>query len=163
MTSSSPKPEPQRVSYSLRAKVTMTLVLAAGIGCFVLAGLSAVTDSDPSLTVSGASAGGADEVGVQAFVPGRGDEVLAQSKIGIDLGPGWTGELLLLPSNGTAVVLPEDELERTSLNEILYQPGPGRTIERLAGGPNCVAASIWDQVRGRSGTERVVQWCFDVV
>ncbi len=169
MTAPTPGSPPGRppsgsVTYSARTKIIVVVVLVVAVGGFVLAGLSADTSGDPTFTVSG-SAG--EQVtsgnGVEALVPGDGDEVLGQQRFGIDLEPGWTGELVLLPSNGPATALPEDELEVVEeLNQIFYQPMPGKSIERLGGGTNCVAATIWDRVRGRDATERVETWCFSV-
>ncbi len=160
-----PSPTPQGLAYPTRTKVIVVVVLVLAIGAIALGGLTANTDSDPGFAVSGSSG---DEVrstnGVEALVPGDGDEVLGQQRFGIDLAPGWTGELLLLPSNGPAITLPEDELDVVEeLNQIFYQPLPGKSIERLDGGTNCVVATIWDQVAGRDASERTENWCFSVV
>lgn len=100
--------------------------------------------------------------GVERLHPARGTQAFAQESIAIDLSVGWRGELVLQPDSGGAIPLPEDEVEFTSLNELIFEPGPGKTIERLPSGRVCVRATIWDQVRGRSATERVESWCFDV-
>lgn len=159
------KPERPNVSYPLRTKLTIVVVLAVAVGGFVLAGLRTDTDTDDGVTVTG------DEPqvtqvtianGVEAIRPGRGTEVFAQERIEIDLLPGWKGELVLQPASGDAIPLPEDETEFTSLNQVIYVPGPDKAIERLPSGRVCVRATIWDQVRGRANSERVESWCFDV-
>ena len=88
---------------------------------------------------------------------------IVQTSVSIAVEPGWTGELTFQPGNGTAVRLPADEIDVTALNELIYQPAEGKTIERLPEGTtSCVLATIWDQVRGREATEKVDQWCFAV-
>lgn len=151
---------PTKFRYPMRTRVIVVVVLAVAIAGFVVAGLSTDTDDGSGVALSGdgseAEAGPAN--GVERRIPGEGDEILGQETIGIDLAPGWTGELLLV-SKGTAVQLPSDEVQVTALNELLYQPAEGRTVERLSG-DYCLAATIWDQVRGRDASERVETWCF---
>ena len=152
------------IRYSTRAKIVIVLVLAVATGAFVLAGMTAVTDENPGFTVSGSPA---EEVvgdeAVDALVPAEDSQVLSQQRFGIDLAPGWTGELLFLPADGVATPLPADEFDEIEeLNQIFYEPGQGKTIERLPQGTNCVVATIWSRVRGRDASERVEQWCFRV-
>lgn len=159
-------PQPT-LAYPTRTKIIVAVVLAIAIGGFVLAGLTAETDPDRGVFVNGtlAEGGGAvasDPDGVIRVDPREGDEVLAQEPILIQLSPTWTGELTLLPSSGVAIPLPADEVRRTALNELIYVPGAGMTIERLPSGVNCMRATVWDQVRGREASERLESWCFDV-
>ena len=150
-------------SYPTRTKIAVVVVLAVAIGGFVLAGLTAETDNADSVTVSGQAGEQSDAQGVLAFAPRNGGQALSQDGFSIRLAPGWTGELTFLPGNGSAVPLPEDEVEVTALNELSYQPEDGKVIERLPEGvTSCVVATIWDQVRGREASERTEQWCFAV-
>lgn len=163
-------------NYPARTKIIVALVLAVAIGGFVLAGLSAETGTGDEVVVTGDGGGdggggdggeqpGAtsrDADGVIEVHPPDGTEALAQERIRIQLSAGWTGELTLLPASGAAIPLPDDEVERTALNELIFVPGEGRVIERLPAGRNCVRATIWDQVEGRAATERLHDWCFDV-
>ncbi len=155
---------PQGFRYPTRTKVIVAVVLALALGGFVLAGLRTASDTDPAFNVSGAPGeqrSGAN--GVEALIPGDGDEVLGQQRVGIDLAPGWTGELTILPATGQVVTLPEGEVERvTELDQIFFQPGPGKVVERLPGGQNCISATIWDRVQGREASERTEVWCFSV-
>jgi hypothetical protein len=159
----SPTPGPPGLSYPTRTKVIIAVVLAVAIAAIVLAYLSTVERDDSAVSVTGADGvqdmGSRDPSGVEQLIPPPGSEILGQELIGIDLVPGWTGELTLLPGNGVATTLPEDELKRDALNRITYQPRPGRTIERLSG-DYCLVATIWDQVEGREQTQRVENWCF---
>lgn len=154
---------PPTFRYPTRTKVVVALVLAVAIGGFVLAGMSADTDASDSVTISGGPGEASSSDGVVAVSPGPGSQALAQQPFSIQLAAGWTGELTFLPGNGSAVALPRDEIEVTALNELVYQPGPDKTVERLPEGQtSCVAATIWDQVQGREASERVETWCFDV-
>ncbi|HSP02435.1 MAG TPA: hypothetical protein VLR27_02970 [Acidimicrobiales bacterium] len=159
----SPSPTPQGLSYPTRTKVIIAVVLTVAIAAIVLAYVTTAEGGDDSVSVSGADGlqdtGERDPSGVEALIPPRGSEILGQETIGIDLVPGWTGELTLLPGNGVATTLPEDEIEVDGLNRIIYQPGPGKAIERLSG-DYCLVATIWDQVEGREQTQRVENWCF---
>lgn len=158
-------PTPAGLAYPTRTKVIVVAVLAVAIGFIVLAGLTTADGGDDGVAVSGGDdpqgqdGSGAPADGVERVFPRDGAEILGQERIGIDLAPGWTGELMLVKEGGEAVTLPEDELLRDELNQILYQPGPDMTVERLSG-EYCVAATIWDQTRGREASQRVETWCF---
>lgn len=151
------------LAYPTRTKVIIIVVLALAIGALVLGGLTTADTDGQDATVSGPAAPGSGERipgGVEARIPRPDSQVLGQERIGIDLAPGWTGELLLQPqSNDAATVLPEDELERDELNRITYKPEEGKAVERLSG-DYCLVATIWDQVEGREATERIESWCF---
>ena len=153
------------VSYPLRTRIVIVAVLVVAIGGFVVAGFSADTDGEDEVALSGQEPTATQSTisnGVERLRPGRGTEAFAQESIEIDMAPGWRGELVLQPGSGDAIPLPDDEVEFTSLNQLIYQPGPGKAIERLPSGQVCVRATIWDQVRGRTASERVESWCFDV-
>lgn len=158
-------PRKTNVSYPLRTRIVIVLVLFVAIGGFVVAGFSADTDGQDEIALSGQEPTATQSTisnGVERLRPGRATEAFAQESIEIDLAPGWRGELVLQPGSGDAIPLPDDEVEFTSLNQLIYEPGPGKTIERLPSGQVCVRATIWDQVRGRAASERVESWCFDV-
>lgn len=161
------------IAYPRRTKVIIVVVLIIGIGGFVAAGLTAETDVPEEAQVSGEGADSGSDGddgdtvstianGVESLSPGRGDQAFAQERVTIDLAPGWTGELAFRSGSADAVPLPDDEVEVTELDELIFQPGEGKTFERLPTGRLCVEATIWDQVRGRSSTERVETWCFQV-
>lgn len=160
-------------SYPVRTKVIAALVVALAVGGFVFAGLAADTEDAGDIAISGAGGdesndeGSAtqaqrDPSGVIEVQPRDDTEALAQERIRIQLSAGWTGELTLLPSSGAAIPLPEDQIDTTALNELIFVPGDGQAIDRLPPGRNCVRATIWDQVEGRESTEKLENWCFDV-
>ncbi|HEY1117230.1 MAG TPA: hypothetical protein VGE43_05970 [Acidimicrobiales bacterium] len=159
----SPTRRPAGLSYPTRTKVVIAVVLTLAVAALVAAYLGTVEGDGGDVQLSGADGlqdtAERDPSGVEALIPPRGSEILGQEVIGIDLVPGWTGELTLLPGNGVATTLPEDEIERDGLNRIVYQPAPGKSIERLSG-EYCLVATIWDRVEGREQTQRVENWCF---
>lgn len=164
-TDSGAKDRPPTVRYPARTKAIIVVVLALAIGGFVLAGFSAETEAPETPELSGGPSTAVPSTianGVELLDPGRGDQVLAQERVRIDLVAGWTGELVLQPSAGEAIPIPADEIEITALDELIFVPGDGKVVERLPNGRLCVRATIWNQARGRSASERVETWCFDV-
>jgi hypothetical protein len=156
----SPSPGPARLEYPTRTKVVVVVVLTVAIAALVLAYLTTAEGDGGDAQVTGAPGlGERDPDGVDALIPPRGSQILGQEQIGIDLAPGWTGELLLLPGNGRASTLPDGQLETDELNRITFTPGEGKAIERLSG-DYCIAATIWDRVEGREATQRTENWCF---
>ena len=154
----------QSIAYPTRTKVVVVVVLALAVAGFLVAGLRADTDHSDDVRVSGAPGQAVqDTEGVLAVSPGDGTQALAQQPLSIRLAAGWTGELTFLPGDGAATPLPQDEIEVTALNELVYQPADGKTLERLPEGTtSCVKATVWDQVRGRDATETTKTWCFSV-
>ena len=86
--------------------------------------------------------------------------MLRQAEIGIDLKPGWTGDLAV---NG--VPIPEDQVRRNDpLNQVFFTPGPGKEIEQFNSGTVIVVASIWRPVDGETRDDaRQVVWRFKVL
>ncbi len=99
----------------------------------------------------------ADDRVVEALIPGNNDKVLQQSQVGIDLQSGWDGSLQI---DGTPI--PLDQLTKVlSQGLITFQPGPGKVLEYLPAGQNCVVARFWPQATPEQNLSR--QWCFTVV
>jgi hypothetical protein len=129
----------------------LTFVIAVlAIGAIVYAAQLAQTGDDVDEPVLS----GAD---VEALIPPRNSEILAQEPLGIDLAPGYTGVLIV---NG--IEIPEDQLiRRNGLDEILYRPsGDDAAVEYVAG-ENCVVALVWPVEESRLEA-RTVSWCFNV-
>lgn len=125
-------------------KAAIPLMVALGIGVLVLAVF--LRDVEELQAV--------DEV-IEGVFPNNNDEVLAQSTVSIDLIQGYTAELTI---NG--VKIPEAELRRVdALSQVEFQPGEGKTLERLAPDLNCVNALYWPVAQGRSQA-RSYRWCF---
>lgn len=95
---------------------------------------------------------------VDRLIPGSGQQVLRQSQVGIDVADGYDAWLQI---NGVDVRGADEGLIKdTGTGLVQFQPGPGRLIESLNPGQNCVIAFVWDQVEGES-TAKPVSWCFD--
>jgi hypothetical protein len=94
---------------------------------------------------------------VEQLYPARDSEALQQQQVGIDLGPTYTGVLVL---NG--VEIPEEQLQRRpELNQVFFQPGDDLAVEELTPGRNCVTALVW-RVEETREDSRAVNWCFEV-
>lgn len=149
--------------YPLSTRIVVVVVVAVAVAAFVAAGMTADAGNDDAVSVSGAPGQAVSRAGVQALLPPESSQHLAQQKIGIDLQPGWLGQLTITPADGVPIPLPNDQLERSALDELVFQPGPGQVLESIPSGQTCVTALIWDQVQGRSASERNETWCFTVV
>ena len=94
---------------------------------------------------------------VEQLFPARDSEALQQQQVGIDLGPTYTGVLVI---NG--VEIPEEQLQRRpELNQVFFQPGDDLAVEELTPGRNCVTALVWRETESRDES-RAVNWCFEV-
>lgn len=142
-----PKPGPS--SWRYRAFVVAAIALAAAA---LYAGVRATeTESDRPATVNGRP-----DV-VERLYPRNGAEVLRQVEIGIDLTGGYEGALTV---NDT--VIPTDELRLVpEQNQVFFLPGPGKAVERLPPGANCVTAVVWRSAEGRGVDDLSYRWCFD--
>lgn len=128
-------------------RVVLGAVVVVALGCFVVAGTLADTDSSGGVAVSG-------DV-VERLIPVEDEAVLQQERVGVDLAAGWSVSSISV--NG--VNIPENEWDVTA--ELgLYQviPGEGRTLERLQAQQNC-AQVVAFQLVDLTATE-TISWCF---
>jgi len=96
---------------------------------------------------------------VEQLFPGRDSEALQQVQVGVDLGPRYTGTLVV---RGTEVP-PEQLVRQDALNQVFFSPGDGQVIEEWEPGRNCVRAVVWPVAEGRGGDgTRSIEWCFEV-
>lgn len=101
--------------------------------------------------------------GVEGLIPGRGDEVLQQQRVGIDLEPGF--RLVSLTISPDARCLSPIEVTGSvrrveGLEQYVYQPAGGLPVEALAPDQNCVLATI--EEIARPGTFHEIEWVFTV-
>lgn len=96
---------------------------------------------------------------VERLFPSRDSQALQGVQVGIDLGPRFTGTLVVAGAE-----VPEGQLQRVeSLNQVFFSPGRGRVIEEWQPGRNCVRAIVWPVLEGRGGeATRSIDWCFEV-
>lgn len=134
----------------LRRVVTTALLLVAG--AVLVYGATQKADPPSPTTL---------DVAVEALTPSRESTGnLRQGEIGIDLAPGWTGDLRI---NGLDI--PEDQLRRNDpLNQFFFLPGQGQEIEEVPPGRVVVTAFIWRPLQGesRESGSRSVTWTFTV-
>ena len=131
-------------------KLVIGALLLVALGLVAWAGQLRGEPTEPELR----------DAAVEAFEPPAGSPAaIRQARIGIDLAPGWTG---ILRING--VEIPEDQLDRNDpLNQVFFQPGEGKEIERLPPGPVVVHALIWRPAFGETReSARTVTWEFRV-
>lgn len=95
---------------------------------------------------------------IERLIPTPDSKILQQDQIGIDLATGYEASLAV---NGTP--LPLDEvLVVPALNQVFFQPGPGKAFEFWPAGRNCVVATFWRTETG-PGQSAARTWCFSVV
>jgi hypothetical protein len=94
---------------------------------------------------------------VELQSPAPESSVLSQAQLLIDLTTNYDASFVV---NG--VTIPADQVQkRPELNQVIFNPGPGKVIEKFPAGRNCVEATI---LRVDGGQEDVpaVRWCFNV-
>lgn len=126
------------------AYVALVLVAAACLAIVATKGIDSATNLDDGH--------------IERLIPSPGAKVLQQDLIGIDLAPGYEGQLTL---NGVA--LPMDQVNwMPELNQLTFRPGAGKVVEQLSAGQNCMLAEYWPSAYGPTQSSRYT-WCFTVV
>lgn len=150
--------------YSTRFKILAAVLVTAAIGAFVVAYLS-TADSD-----NGNGAGTGEYV--EKLIPARDSQLIQQGSVGIDLAPGWVGQLVIAgnaippeeldfyvepkPSGGTTIPV------ANAGNLLQFTPGEGKVLETIPIGNTCATATVWPSDTGPEDS-RQVTWCFDVI
>ena len=148
VTGATPERTRFRLDDRLRTVIT-TLLIVGSLGGLFFIGRAAVTGTDSTSSALPRS--------VERLVPASGDEVLVQAQVGLDLADGYDAYLIV---NGTEIRTPEDGLIRGLGNGlIVFQPAPGKPVESLNPGQNCVVAMVWDELE-TIDTAEPVSWCF---
>lgn len=119
----------------------IALAFAVGVGVFVVAVLIGGGD-DNDITVSNNDA-------IEELVPARGDEVLAQTEVALDLAAGYRGQFLT--HNGRDVA--EFTTFNAALNRVVLDLPDGLDPDQ-----NCVEAGYWNVARPDEVS--VIGWCF---
>ena len=139
---------------SLRYRIGVVVVLVVAFTLLTIAFLTAETDSNDEVTQTGGASGF-----VERLFPDRDEQAVQQTQVGIDLVAGWDAVLVI----GGVEVPPSQLTKRPDLFQVSFTPGPGKVIEELQAGTNCVAAVAWRLADGRGPGNRTVRWCFEVV
>jgi hypothetical protein len=141
--------DPRRV---LLRRIFITIVVLAALGGMVIAVQHTRRGDEPPISVSGTQNSVVEQV-----APEPDSSVLSQAQIEIDLTTDYDAHLIL---NGTRI--PDEQLlKRPELAQVFFSPGPGKAVDKLPAGRNCVEAVIFR----RDGTNEEVnpeRWCFNV-
>ena len=133
-----------------RNSIIICFLLVAGIAVLVLAGL--IADGDDNDIVLNSNPG------VLELIPSRGDEVIAQTNVGVVFSSTWTGEIISI--GDTQIPLDQQRIE-PALNSVVFRPEVGKIIERLPPGDICASVAYWEvQTPSRRSS---LSWCFRVI
>jgi hypothetical protein len=135
-------------------RVLTTLVILACIGGLIVAVQHTRRgDEEEGVAISGAQA---SKTIVELLAPTPESSVLSQAQLLIDLTPSYSASFVV---NG--VTIPDDELQlRPELSQVIYNPGPGKTVEKWAT-RTCIEADIY-RIDGVAEEVGPVTWCFNV-
>jgi hypothetical protein len=131
-------------------RILITLVVLACIGGLVIA-VNHTETGEPQVAESGGV--------IEQLTPAPDSRVLRQTDISMDLSTGWTGTMVV---DGHEI--PEDQVDvNTALNLVTFTPGPGKDIEQLQPGQNCVQPLVWRLGKEtRTDAKSLQTWCFQV-
>lgn len=133
---------------TLRARIVMAVLLAAGVGGFIFAFAKLAPPSADTAPKDAA---------VRAVHPNHGDRMLRQDTIFIELGDGYAGRIELV--DGVDV---RQEVEFIDgLNRYSYTPDEDSATGVLKPGRRCAMAYFWPQGEPESQGRRY-DWCFSV-
>ncbi len=138
-----------------RQRLLLAALIAVGLGFIASAGLIG-NSGTPDLSVT-------DNPAVEALIPNRGDEVLQQQSVGIDLSSQY--QLVQLTISADARCLrPVDVTAHArhveGLQWWIYTPAEGRPIRELAAESNCAEATF--EKIAVPGVRETIRWSFTV-
>ncbi|HEV3226023.1 MAG TPA: hypothetical protein VGZ52_04290 [Acidimicrobiales bacterium] len=133
-------------------RIITTIVIIACIGGLVVAAHRTARGDKDEPTFTGVST-----AVVQLQAPAPDSSVLSQAQLLIDLSSPYDATFVV---NG--VLIPDDQLQkRPELNQVIFNPGKGKVIEKWGAGRNCVEADIF-RIDGTQQDVPPVRWCFNV-
>jgi len=138
-----------------RQRLVFAVLIAVGVGFIVLAGLIGNSGDDDVSVVNNPA--------IEALIPNRGDEVLQQQPVGIDLAPEYR-LVRLTVSAGAGCARPVDVTAHArhieGLQRWIYTPREGLPVESLAGADNCAQATFAEIAR--PSQQETIEWTFTV-
>jgi hypothetical protein len=134
-------------------RVLTTLVIIACMAGLVLAVQHTQRGDKGEPTFSGK----VSKTIVELQAPTPESNVLSQAQLLIDLTTNYDASFVI---NG--VTIPDDQLQkRPELNQVIFNPGPGKVVEKFPAGRNCVEADIF-RIDGAQEAVPPARWCFNV-
>jgi hypothetical protein len=138
-----------------RQKVIFAGFILAGLAMFVGAGLVGNSGRDDQSVASNPA--------IDALIPNRGDEVLQQQSVGIDLAAGWQLVRLTISPDGNCG-FPVDVTAETryveGLQQYVFTPDEGQLIQALSADENCAMATF-AEIANPTNSE-TIDWVFTV-
>lgn len=105
----------------------------------------------------------ANNPAVDALIPNRGDEVLQQQRVGIDLAAGYQLVRLTISPNencGFPVDVTAQTRHVEGLQQYIFTPDDGQLITALSADENCVQATF-SEIANPTNTD-TIDWNFTV-
>ena len=137
-----------KISIMRWQRIGISALIAVAVIAIVAGFMQAQTGDDQATLV---------DPGIEVLVPKPGELVLRQSQVGVDLAPGYEGTLDI-----DSTPVPDDQLTTNdALNQVFFQPGPGKEFEQFAPGRHCVTAHFFQTLAGPD-TAHTYSWCFNV-
>jgi hypothetical protein len=138
---------------NLRRILTTLVIIACAAGLVIAAQRTQRGDKEDAVTVSGQ----VSKTIVELLAPTPESNVLSQAQLLIDLTTSYDASFVI---NG--VTIPDDQLQkRPELNQVIFNPGPGKVVETFPAGRNCVEADIF-RIDGAQEDVPPARWCFNV-
>ena len=131
-------------------KVVISIVLAAALVGFGYAFASGRDPKQPAKI----------DPAVERVEPEPGTLALRQSRIGVDLIPGYTAQLSIDGQN-----IPDDQVEKVvGLDQYWFTPGPGTETGQLSPGRHCAAVVLTKLATAGLPPEvgKPKAWCFSL-
>ena len=136
-------------------RVLTTLVIAACLVGLVIAAQHTRRGDTEDVAISGAAP--APKTIIELLAPTPDSSVLSQAQLLIDLTTNYDASFVI---NG--VTIPDDQLQKVpELNQVIFNPGPGKIVEKFPAGRNCVEADIY-RIDGVEEDVPPARWCFTV-
>jgi hypothetical protein len=131
-------------------RIVISVILAVSVAAFLMAFASGQDPKVPRRI----------DPAVERTEPEQGALALRQSRIGVDLVPGYTAQLSI-----DGVAIPDDQVEKVvGLDEYWYTPGPGTETGQLAPGRHCASVVLTKRTSAGAPPEvtPAKAWCFSV-
>jgi len=136
-------------------RILTTIVIILCVGALVVAAQHTRRGDTEDADISGPAPVSKTIVELEAPTPDS--SVLSQAQLLIDLTTNYDASLVI---NG--VTIPDDQLQkRPELNQVIFNPAPGKVVEKFPAGRNCVEADIF-RIDGAQEDVPPARWCFNV-